>query len=244
MNCTDGYEDCRTRPCQNNGQCGQDRNQFVCHCSQGFIGQFCEMAPNLYISDSPCNCQNNGQCYNHNTTDEQECRCLPGFYGSKCEVPTSMSFRQNAEGYVQYPKPTVDPTLNFTLVFATTAENGVLLYHGNVNHIAVELFRGRIRISYDVGNFPAATMFNQRKLNNGEFHTLRLLLHKRNVSMSIDAGPWQTKTNAGENEYLDLDTPLYIGGLPVREQNFAVNQWHLRNKTSFKGQWAQIDSAL
>lgn len=194
------------------------------------------MNANIYISDTPCSCLNNGQCYDNNVTDSEECRCLPGFYGTKCEIPTSMSFRLGQEVYVQYPAPNNPQIVNFTLIFATTIENGVLLYLGNINHIAAELFRGRIRVSYDVGNFPAATMFNQKKLNNGEFHKLQLVLYRRNVSMSIDGGPWQTKTNAGEEEYLQVDEPMYVGGLPRHLQNFAVNQWHIRNRSSFQGE--------
>ncbi|XP_072177932.1 slit homolog 2 protein-like [Diadema setosum] len=235
VNCTEGYEDCRTRTCQNEGVCEQDRNQFVCRCAQGYIGQFCEMNANIYISDTPCNCHNHGQCYESNITHSFECMCLPGFYGRKCEVSTSMSFRPGGESYVEYYRPSNLQIINFTLVFATTEENGILLYLGVIHHIAVELFRGRIRVSYDVGNFPAATMFNQKKLNQGEFHTLQLVLNKRNVSMSIDGGPWQTKTNAGERDRLDVNALLYIGGLPVSQQNFAVNSWHLRNKTSLRG---------
>ena len=41
-----------------------------------------------------------------------------------------------------------------TLTFATEQQNGVLLYTGDKQHLAVELFRGRIRVSYDVGNYP------------------------------------------------------------------------------------------
>lgn len=45
------------------------------------------------------------------------------------------------------------------MVFATEQENGVLLYDGQSEHLAVELFNGRIRVSYDVGNYPVSTMY-------------------------------------------------------------------------------------
>ncbi|XP_063963527.1 slit homolog 1 protein-like isoform X4 [Lytechinus pictus] len=236
VNCTEGYEDCRTRHCLNGGECLQDGTQFACRCPQGYIGQTCEMNANIYISDTPCSCQNNGQCYNNNATDVQECRCLPGFYGLKCEIPTSISFRTDNDGFVEFPRPNSAQIVNFTLIFATTIENGVLLYMGDENHIAVELFRGRIRVSYDVGNFPSATMFNQKKLNNGEFHTLQLILYRRNVSMLIDDDKeWKTKSNEGEHEYLQVNRPLYLGGLPSDQQAKPVRLWHIRNRSSFQG---------
>lgn len=45
----------------------------------------------------------------------------------------------------------VRPSSNVTITFATDQQNGVILYIGDHQHLAVELFRGRIRVSYDVG---------------------------------------------------------------------------------------------
>jgi slit protein 2 len=53
----------------------------------------------------------------------------------------------------------VRPNANITVEFSTTQDNGVLLYTGQDQHLAVELFRGRIRVSFDVGNYPVSTMF-------------------------------------------------------------------------------------
>lgn len=36
----------------------------------------------------------------------------------------------------------------------------MLLYDGQNEHLAVELFNGRIRVSYDVGNHPVSTMYS------------------------------------------------------------------------------------
>ena len=33
------------------------------------------------------------------------------------------------------------------------------MYEGYDQHAAVEIFRGRIRVSYDIGNYPVSTMF-------------------------------------------------------------------------------------
>ena len=50
-------------------------------------------------------------------------------------------------------------SLNITLIIKTKQESGVLLYTGHREHLAVELFRGRLRVSLDVGNYPASTIF-------------------------------------------------------------------------------------
>ena len=194
----------------------------------------------LPIHDSPCQleCENGGQCYQDNETSTSVCRCLPGYAGERCEMIVSMSFQQR-NAFIKIRAPDMQNEVNFTIEFATTSESGILLYHGYENHVAAELFRGRIRISYDVGNFPVATMFSADKLNDGSFHTLRILVHQKNISMSIDGGKWKTETNEGEHSHLGKGNmpsmPMFIAGLPATEKEIAVQQWHLRNGSSFQG---------
>ena len=54
----------------------------------------------------------------------------------------------------------VVPNANVTIEFASNHDNGILLYTGNDQHLAVELFRGRIRVSYDVGNYPVSSVIS------------------------------------------------------------------------------------
>jgi slit protein 2 len=78
--------------------------------------------------------------------------------GKRCEYLTSLSFVHN-NSFVELEPLRMKPSANVTMVFATEQENGVLLYDGQSEHLAVELFNGRIRVSYDVGNYPVSTMY-------------------------------------------------------------------------------------
>lgn len=78
--------------------------------------------------------------------------------GKRCEYLTSLSFVHNSS-YVELEPLRTKPEANVTVVFTTTQENGILLYDGHSEHLAVELFNGRIRVSYDVGNYPVSTMY-------------------------------------------------------------------------------------
>ena len=69
---------------------------------------------------------------------------FPFFTGKRCEYLTSLSFLHNTS-YVEFEPLTVHPKANVTIKFATDQENGVLLYSGESQHLAVELFRGRLR---------------------------------------------------------------------------------------------------
>lgn len=78
--------------------------------------------------------------------------------GKRCEYLTSLSFVHN-NSFVELEPLRTKPSANVTMVFATEQDNGVLLYDGQSEHLAVELFNGRIRVSYDVGNYPVSTMY-------------------------------------------------------------------------------------
>ena len=128
------------------------------------------------------------------------------------------------------------PKANITLVFGTKRQSGVILYHGFDQHAAVELFRGRVRVSYDIGNYPVSTMFSYEQVDDGQYHTLELLIIKKNFTMRIDGGMSRTIINEGEKEYMDVTDPLYFGGLPANLQTNVFKKWHVRDGVSFNGE--------
>lgn len=130
------------------------------------------------------------------------------------------------------------PEANVTIVFATTQENGVLLYDGqNGDHIAVELFKGRIRVSYDVGNYPTSTMYSYETVADGKPHVAELLAVKKNFTMRVDRGSARSIINEGPKEYLKLDASMYVGGVAPEVATIALMEFHLMNITSFQGQF-------
>lgn len=130
------------------------------------------------------------------------------------------------------------PEANVTMVFTTTQENGVLLYDGKDNeHIAVELFNGRVRVSYDVGNYPTSTMYSYEMVADGKPHMVELLAVKKNFTMRVDKGPARSIINDGPRDYLKLSTPMYVGGVTPEIATVALSVvFHLRNVTSFQGE--------
>lgn len=72
---------------------------------------------------------------------------------------------------------------------------------------------------------------------DGEEHRVELLAIKKNFTMRVDGGKARSIINDGEKDMLKLTTPLFIGGLPSNVAATALNLWHLRNSTSFHGEW-------
>jgi slit protein 2 len=121
-------------------------------------------------------CQNGGICFkmaiNGQLEAKTRCKCPLGYSGDKCAVMSLVNF-QYEDSYLELESPELDTQFNLTFTILTDAENGVLFYHGSKakHHMAVELFKGRIRISFDVGNTPSSTMFSYAKVNDSKFIT-------------------------------------------------------------------------
>lgn len=240
FNCSENIDECANNLCQNGGKCVDGINDYTCQCPPEFQGKFCEIEPTiaqLYPQTSPCqqhDCKH-GICFQPRDSLEYICKCAPGYSGKRCEYLTSLSFLHN-NSFVEMEPLNVIPYANVTIEFASNQDNGILLYTGSDQHLAVELFRGRIRVSYDVGNYPVSTMFSYELVSDGKFHRIEILAVKKNFTLRVDNGLARSIVNEGKNEFLKNGrNPLYIAGVPENVGQRAIKQWHLRNVTSFHG---------
>ncbi|KAI8036244.1 hypothetical protein M5D96_010837 [Drosophila gunungcola] len=239
-NCTDNIDDCQNHMCQNGGTCVDGINDYLCRCPDDYTGKYCEghnMISMMYPQTSPCQnheCKH-GVCFQPNAQgSDYLCRCHPGYTGKWCEYLTSISFVHN-NSYVELEPLRTRPEANVTIVFSSAEQNGILMYDGQDAHLAVELFNGRIRVSYDVGNYPVSTMYSFEMVADGKYHAVELLAVKKNFTLRVDRGLARSIINEGSNDYLKLTTPMFLGGLPVDPAQQAYKNWQIRNLTSFKG---------
>uniref|UniRef100_A0ABD2X9L2 Protein slit n=1 Tax=Trichogramma kaykai TaxID=54128 RepID=A0ABD2X9L2_9HYME len=246
VNCTDNIDECDNHLCQNGATCIDGINNYECKCAPDYTGRYCEVAPStalLYPQTSPCahhDCKH-GACFlpSPGSGADYLCQCHPGYTGKRCEYMTSLSFTEN-NSLVELEPLRMRPEANVTIIFTTEQENGVLLYDGNGvaaggEHLAVELFNGRVRVSYDVGNYPTSTMYSYEQVSDGKPHMAELLAVKKNFTMRIDGGPARSIINDGPKDYLKLKEPMYIGGVATDTAQVAFTEFHLRNITSFQG---------
>lgn len=150
---------------------------------------------------------------------------------------TSLSFVEN-NSLVELEPLRTRPEANVTIVFKTSQENGVLVYDGGSQtseHLAVELFKGRVRVSYDVGNYPTSTMYSYEQVSDDKPHVAELIAVKKNFTLRIDGGLARSIINDGPKDYLKLTKPMYVGGLADEAADVAFTEFHLRNVTSFRG---------
>ena len=79
--------------------------------------------------------------------------------GKKCEYLTTVQL-VGENPFIELDQLFTQRPLNLTVVLKTKERSGVIMYHGDRDHLAVELFHGRVRVSLNVGNDPASTMFS------------------------------------------------------------------------------------
>ncbi|XP_066950508.1 protein slit-like isoform X2 [Macrobrachium rosenbergii] len=241
-NCTENLDDCLNNMCQNGGQCVDGIGDYECKCSGDWSGRYCELGPSVLLQTEPClqhDCRH-GVCVVPRGEMEYVCKCSPGYSGKYCQHMTAVNFIDSGS-FVQLITPPLKPSINITISFTTKSANGVLVYHGkDRQHLAVEVFKGRLRISYDVGNHPASTMFSYELVSDESEHTVELLSERQNFTLRVDGGVARSMINAGDQEYLESDTPLFLGGVPPEIAKHAQAQWHLRNSSSFRGCMSQV----
>ncbi|XP_060809370.1 protein slit isoform X2 [Amyelois transitella] len=250
QNCTVNADDCVNHMCQNGATCVDGLDEYRCACAAGFAGRYCEAAPHAALGTSPCahhECEH-GVCYLPALAIQDDimmersamvphdylCKCAPGYSGRFCEYLTSLTFNHN-DSLVELEPLRTAPQANITLVFSTTQQHGVLMYFGDNEHLAAELFNGRVRVSYDVGNYPTSTMYSFEMVSDGNYHKAELIAIKKNFTLRVDGGPARSIINEGSKEFLRLERPMYLGGVPEEVATDAFSKWHLRNITSFKG---------
>ncbi|KAI3364508.1 hypothetical protein L3Q82_011294 [Scortum barcoo] len=155
---------------------------------------------------------------------------LQGDVVFKCEnVPTldPINF-ENPDSFLALPKWNTKRVGSISFDFRTSEPNGLILFtHGKpqdrrdpkgqknnkVDFFAVELLDGGLYLLLDMGSGTIKIKATQAKVNDGAWHHVDIQRDGRSGIISVNSRRTPF-TASGENEILDLEGDLYLGGLP------------------------------
>uniref|UniRef100_A0A8C5EBE9 Slit homolog 1a (Drosophila) n=1 Tax=Gouania willdenowi TaxID=441366 RepID=A0A8C5EBE9_GOUWI len=227
--CSVDYNDCEEHRCQNGAQCVDELNGYSCICPEGYNGQLCEVPPSPLSVCELADCQNNAPCVERG--GRALCQCPPEFGGPRCEKLVSVNFIDR-DSYLLLSDLKNWPQANITLQVSTAEDNGILLYNGDNDHIAVELYQGHVKVSYDPGSQPGHAIYSSETINDGQFHTVELVTFDQMVNLSIDGGLPTTMDSFGAVRPLNREAPLYVGGRGPLQNTPSSS---IQNGSSFHG---------
>ncbi|KAF5911264.1 hypothetical protein HPG69_019632 [Diceros bicornis minor] len=140
---------CEGTECQNGADCVDQGSRPVCQCLPGFGGPECEKLLSVNFVDRDTylqftDLQNwpranitlqvraHGASHRGDAPPTSLCHCCVGWGRKESAVTRQVS---------------------------TAEDNGILLYNGDNDHIAVELYQGHVRVSYDPGSYPSSAIY-------------------------------------------------------------------------------------
>ncbi|XP_049948150.1 agrin-like [Schistocerca serialis cubense] len=105
------------------------------------------------------------------------------------------------------------------LWFLTRAVDGVLLYSGQRldgkgDYIALVLVSGCVQFHFELGSGPGKTV-TTNGITLNQWHSVKVSYMDREGTLQLDDGPTATGMSGAPLNELNLDLPLYIGGLPA-----------------------------
>ncbi|KAK9869716.1 hypothetical protein WA026_003454 [Henosepilachna vigintioctopunctata] len=107
---------------------------------------------------------------------------------------------------------------SFEIAIKPEMEDGLILYNGNkqgergADFISLALVEGFPVFKYNLGHSP--TVLRGKSISIGQWHTIKVVRHKKKVTMYVDGeGPYVANAE-GKYIGLDLSENLYLGGVP------------------------------
>ncbi|XP_069739683.1 pikachurin isoform X2 [Narcine bancroftii] len=191
------------------------------------LDQDLRVGVNVENAAHPCvssPCVNGGSCRPRH--DTFECDCPLGFEGQLChkamteaiEIPQFIG-----RSYLIYDHPNLlqrvsGARTNIFLRFKTTADNGLLLWRGdisirvNTDFISLGLQDGALVFSYNLGSGPVSILING-SFQDGQWHRVKAVREGSSGKLTVDDYGAKTGRSPGKMRQLNINGPLYVGGM-------------------------------
>ncbi|XP_023187509.1 agrin isoform X3 [Xiphophorus maculatus] len=179
-------------------------------------------------TQKPCHsnpCLNGGTC--ENDGDDFSCKCLAGRGGAVCEKSIRYFIPSfGGQSFLAFPTMSAYHTVRIAMEFRASEMNGLLLYNGQMkkkDFISLALVNSRVELKFNTGS-GTGTVISEVQISQGRWHQLVVTRSRRIGMLSVDGEPHVQGESPHGTDGLNLDTPLFIGGvtddlkLDVRER--------------------------
>uniref|UniRef100_A0A0P5B1H8 Agrin n=1 Tax=Daphnia magna TaxID=35525 RepID=A0A0P5B1H8_9CRUS len=221
-----GENPCWKTPCANEGTCvWKTGDNFTCICRPQFTGLTCESALDLCAS-SPC--ADGSTCTS--SKNRFTCKCPPGRKGFLCDQHDGMKHEilvpefnivhssTPASSYVSVARSfQVSQNLDLEVWFLSRSSDGMLAYsardeNGRGDFIWLALIGGRVQFRWDLGS-GAGIVTSPDRVKLFNWHRVLVSRRGKEASIRLDDGATSEGRSLGPLSELNLDIPLFIGGL-------------------------------
>ncbi|XP_046488919.1 DE-cadherin isoform X1 [Neodiprion pinetum] len=196
-----------------------------------------------HVAEPNINCLNGGTPLVSSLVTK--CECPPGFEGPRCEL---LAIGFNGDGWAIMPPPgqACDDS-HLGLEIAPQVENGLVFYFGPMSYIPIldiqdfmslEIQEGHAVLLVDYGSGTIRLEQNKIELMDGKSHRIDVYWTKTTIEMKVDncqmSSCMKLTVPQGPNEFLNVNSPLQIGGSPTNLVHLA-SQFNWDHKPTNKG---------
>jgi coxsackievirus/adenovirus receptor len=215
-----GENPCSSLPCLHGATCHAiDSDKFRCACTQEFTGELCEERLDPCLSQ-PCTA---GSTCDALPQGGFICMCPPGRKGNLCqdldaELHEVFVPEFSGDSYLELPKlEGVGRAFSLEVWFKSREPDGLLLYNGQLTNgkgdfICIHIINGHVQFRFDLGS-GSANLTSAEPIVLGQWHSVKVSRLNQEGVLQLDGGPPIRGTSGPPLNELNLELPLYIGGV-------------------------------
>uniref|UniRef100_A0A3Q3XBV2 Agrin n=1 Tax=Mola mola TaxID=94237 RepID=A0A3Q3XBV2_MOLML len=167
---------------------------------------------------TPCSshpCLHGGTCEPEGS--DFSCKCPAGRGGAVCEKVIKYFIPSfGGQSYLAFQTMSAYHTVRIAMEFRASEMSGILLYNGQEgkkDFISLALVNGRVELRFNTGS-GTGTLVSKVQIEQGRWHQLVVTRNRRNAMLSVDNEPHIEGESPRGTDGLNLDTHLFIGGVP------------------------------
>ncbi|CAD5229179.1 unnamed protein product [Bursaphelenchus okinawaensis] len=187
---------------------------FECICRQGYSGRHCDVAVNQCSQEDVCS--KSEMCVPmEDEPSGLECICPPGTKGERCrentcpnaaECSQKVALSMLGNGYFQmYLGQSIEQRMDISIEFKTASRGAVILHGaGLVDYHVLRVADGVLEYEWDCGSGAGRVRIDQIKVDDGHWHTVRVVRRRRQVQMVLDDKHHGSEASKGMSDVLNL----------------------------------------